>query len=474
MEGRKAMADNYVVDDLAGFVLGAEPADLNGQPRGLLKRNVLDSVACAVGSLDGELIATIREHTDQFGGAPTATLVGGGRASVDQAAFFNAVLVRYPDLLDTYLTVGGLCHPADNFGAVLAVAEHVNAGGADFLLALAVAYEVQCRFSAQVPVMARGLNHALQLAMSVAAGSAKLLGLDAERTANAIAAAAADNVSLAAVHAEPVSNWKGISPAITGMRAVYATMLAGRGVTGPKSLFEGPHGLVQLFGQPIDFHTADRGLTCVEQTYLKQYCSLIHGQAIIDAVLAIRDENDLRGEDVARVTVEVFAGAYDLAGGGAYGNKDHPLTKEQADYNLKFLSAVALLDGGVGPEQLETERVVRSDVQDLLARIEVNAAADLTADYPHRTATRVRVVTRDGREFGREETDYEGSPTRPMSWERVVDKFHWLAEPFCGETLRADIIAAVDHIDEIPIAELAALLGAASSTAQRPRSKARF
>jgi len=474
MEGRKAMADNYVVDDLAGFVLGAEPADLNGQPRGLLKRNVLDSVACAVGSLDGELIATIREHTDQFGGAPTATLVGGGRASVDQAAFFNAVLVRYPDLLDTYLTVGGLCHPADNFGAVLAVAEHVNAGGADFLLALAVAYEVQCRFSAQVPVMARGLNHALQLAMSVAAGSAKLLGLDAERTANAITAAAADNVSLAAVHAEPVSNWKGISPAITGMRAVYATMLAGRGVTGPKSLFEGPHGLVQLFGQPIDFHTADRGLTCVEQTYLKQYCSLIHGQAIIDAVLAIRDENDLRGEDVARVTVEVFAGAYDLAGGGAYGNKDHPLTKEQADYNLKFLSAVALLDGGVGPEQLETERVLRGDVQDLLARVDVQAAADLTADYPQRTAARVHVVTRDGREFSREETDYEGSPTRPMSWERVVDKFHWLAEPFCGEGLRADIIAAVDHLDEIPVAEFASLLGAVSSTAQRPRSKARF
>jgi len=468
------VAGDYVVDELASFVVGAEPSDLSGRPRALLKRNVLDSVACAIGSLDGELIATIREHTDQFSGAHTATLVGGGRASVDQAAFFNAVLVRYPDLLDTYLTVGGLCHPADNFGAVLAVAEHVNTSGADFLLALAVAYEIQCRFSAQVPVMARGLNHALQLAMSVAAGSAKLLGLDAERTANAIAAAAADNVSLAAVHAEPVSNWKGISPAITGMRAVYTTLLARRGISGPKSLFEGPHGLVQLFDQPIDFHTADRGLTCVEQTYLKQYCALIHGQAIIDAILAIRSDNDLRADDVAGVTLEVFQNAYDIAGGGAYGDKDHPRTKEQADYNLKYLSAVALLDGGVGPEQLETERVLRSDVQDLLARIEVNAAADLTADYPHRTATRVRVVTRDGREFGREETDYEGSPTRPMSWERVVDKFHWLAEPFCGETLRADIIAAVDHIDEIPIAELAALLGAASSTAQRPRSKARF
>lgn len=468
------MAENYLVDELAQFVVGAQASDLAGRPRALLTRNVLDSVACAVGSLNGELIAAIREHTAQFSGDPTATLVGGGRASVDQAAFFNAVLVRYPDLLDTYLTVGGLCHPADNFGAVLAVAEHTGAGGADFLLALAVAYEVQCRFSAQVPVMARGLNHALQLAMSVAAGSAKLLGLSAEQTANAIAAAAADNVSLAGVHAEPVSHWKGISPASTGMRAVYTTMLAARGVSGPKSLFDGPHGLVQLFGQPIDFHTADRALSCVEQTYLKQYCSLIHGQVVIDAVLALRAENSLRGEDVAWVGLEVFQGAFDISGGGAYGNKEHPRTKEQADYNLKYLSAVALLDGGVGPEQLETERVLRADVQDLLSRVDVTAADDLTAGYPQRTAARVHLRTHDGREFSREQDDYEGSPTRPMSWDRVVDKFWWLAGPFCERALGDEIIAAVARLDEIPVATLTGLLGAVSPTARRPRSGPRF
>jgi 2-methylcitrate dehydratase len=84
------------------------------------------------------------------------------------------------------------------------------------------------------------------------------------------------------------------------------------------------------------------------------------------------------------------------------------------------------------------------------------------------------VVTRDGREFSREESDYEGSPTRPMSWERVVDKFHWLAEPFCDEALRAEIVAAVDHIDEITIAELTGLLGAASPIPQPARSRARF
>jgi 2-methylcitrate dehydratase PrpD len=95
-----------------------------------LKRNVLDSIACALGALDGELIPAIRAQAEDFSSRPTATFVGGGRASVDQAAFFNAVLVRYPDLLDTYLTPGGLCHPADNFGTILAMTGHVEASGA--------------------------------------------------------------------------------------------------------------------------------------------------------------------------------------------------------------------------------------------------------------------------------------------------------------------------------------------------------
>ena len=150
--------------------------------------------------------------------------------------------------------------------------------------------------------MGRGLNHALQLGISAAAGSAKLLGLGVAQTGDAVAASAVDNVSLAAVHTEPVSTWKGISPAITGMRAVYATMLAGRGITGPRALFEGPNGLEQLFDQRIDLRTSDRALIAVEQTYLKQYCALIHGQVVIDATLALRDEHGITGADVATVS----------------------------------------------------------------------------------------------------------------------------------------------------------------------------
>jgi 2-methylcitrate dehydratase len=137
---------------------------------------------------------------------------------------------------------------------VLAAAEHAGASGEEFMLALAVSYEIQCRFTAVVPVMVKDFNHATQLAMSVAAAAGKLFGLSAEQIADAISIATADCVSLAGIHVEPVSQWKGFSPGWTGMRAVYAASMAKRGFTGPTGPFEGPMGLNQVFGPiPVDW-----------------------------------------------------------------------------------------------------------------------------------------------------------------------------------------------------------------------------
>jgi len=452
------MSTDYMLDKLAEFVVAADWADLPPDAAMLLRRNVLDSIGDAIAALDGETVRLVREQIDSVGGQPQASLIGGGRSTTDQAALFNSVAVRYVDLLDTYLTPGGLCHPADNFGAILAVAESVGSSGVEFLLALAVAYEVQCRFSASVPVMARGLNHALQLAISVAAGAAKLLHLTADQTANAIAIAAADNVSLAAIHSEPVSNWKGISPGITAQRAVYTTLLALRGVTGPRGIFDGPNGLEQLFGQPINLRLDDCSLAVVRDSHLKKYSALIHGQAPIETVLTLAAEHGIGHDDIAAVDVEIFQTAFDIAGGGSFGSKDTPETKEQADYNLKYLLAVALIDGEVGPEQLRTERIRRPDAQELLTRIHIRPDAALTVRYPHATPVRIKVTLRDGRQVFREQDDYEGAASRPFTWERTVEKFHWLAQQYADEGLRAAIVDAVDHLDDIPVSALTELL----------------
>lgn len=449
---------SYAVDALADFVVAADPAHLSDDAVMLLRRNVLDSLGCAIAALDGETVRLVRDQVESVGGHPRASLIGGGRTSVDQAALFNSVAVRYVDLLDTYLTPGGLCHPADNFGAMMTVAESAGASGADFLLGLAVAYEVQSRFSASVPVMTHGLNHALQLALSVAAGAAKLLHLTAEQTADAMSIAAADNVSLAAIHSEPVSNWKGISPGVTAQRAVYATALALRGITGPRGIFEGPNGLERLFGQTIDLHLDDQTLGVVKDTYLKKYCALIHGQAPIETVLALAGEHGIQHGDIASVEVEVFQTAFDIAGGGSFGSKDAPATKEQADYNLKYLLAAALIDDQVGPEQLQAERIRSSDVQELLHRISIRPNAALTARYPHATPVRITMMLRDGQHVSREQDDFEGAPSRPFTWERTVEKFHWLAHRYADDGLRIDIINTVKHLDGGPISVLTNLL----------------
>ncbi|MDF3341722.1 hypothetical protein P3H80_30175 [Mycolicibacterium septicum] len=86
----------------------------------------------------------------------------------------------------------------------------------------------------------------------------------------------------------------------------------------------------------------------------------------------------------------------------------------------------------------------------------------------------MHIALRDGREFQREQTDFEGSPTRPMSWERVVEKFHWLAEPFADAGLRDEIITAIDDLDSITVSELAGLLLRVSREPRRRRNRGRL
>lgn len=314
------------VEQIATFTMNARPDDLGPEARQLYKRNILDSIGCALAALPGPPFRALRKQFDEYRSVGTCTLIGGGKTSPDQAALFNSGLVRYVDLLDSYMSPGGFCHPSDNFGVILAAAEHIGASGEEFLLALAVACEIQCRFTTAIPVMDKGFNHATQLALSVAAGAGKLLGLSKEQIANAIAMATVDNISLACIHAEPVSQWKGFSPGMTGMtgmRAVYAASLAKRDFKGPRGLFEGPKGLEQMFGQMISVDWENPSLDFIFQTVLKKYSSLIHGQPVLEAALDIRRNYNLSATEVDHVRCDIFKAGFDFAGGGSYGPKDN-------------------------------------------------------------------------------------------------------------------------------------------------------
>src|SRR5437763_12641357 len=150
------------VEQLAAFVVRKTYEDLSEDARHQLKIRVLDAIGCALGALEGPPIKMLRSQLEDFGGNPLATLIGDGKTAPDRAALYNSALVRYLDFNDSYLAKNETCHPSDNLGAVLAASEYSDSSGEEFLTALAVAYQVQCRLSDVAPVRAKGFDHTTQ------------------------------------------------------------------------------------------------------------------------------------------------------------------------------------------------------------------------------------------------------------------------------------------------------------------------
>jgi len=446
-------------EELAAFVESARWEDLSPRAREALKIRVLDSLGCAFGALEGEPIAMIREEIAEFGGSPLCTLIGGGRTAPDRAAFYNGALVRYLDYNDSYLAKGETCHPSDNLGAVLAAAEYSLASGRQFLTALAVAYQVQCRLCDAAPLRARGFDHTTQGAFAVAAGCAKALGLDAPRIAHAVAISGTANNALRVTRTGELSHWKGLAYPNTAFDGLRAAFLAMRGITGPRAVFEGTKGWCETVAGDFAIDWSRENLERVNRTVIKKFNGEVHGQAAVEAAIDLAREHGFSGGDVDRVRVDIFDVAHLIIGGGAEGDKTAVRTKEEADHSLPYMIAAALLDGELGPAQYAPERILRGDVQSLLRRVTVVPDPGYSARFPEEHACRVTIVLRDGRTLAREKADYEGFHTRPVSFETVAAKFHALAAAALPPGRREAIVEAVQRLDRIAVRDLAALLG---------------
>jgi 2-methylcitrate dehydratase len=447
------------VHQLAEFVVRSSWRDLSESAREQLRIRVLDTLGCAVGALDADPVRRCRAHVDEMGGNPQCTLIGGGRSSIEQATFYNGALVRYLDFVDNFLAKGETCHPSDNFAAVLAGCEYARRSGKELMTALATAYQVQVRLTESAPIMRSGFDHTTQLSFSTAAGLAKALGLTVEQTANAIAIGGVDSISLAVIRAEPVSQWKGLASAHTAFGSAQAVMLARRGITGPPGVFEGTQGFMEALGQEFAIEWPCEDLEAVTRTAVKKCNAEAHTQSTLEAALELREAHRIDARDIESVDVEVFKQAYDIVGGGEFGSKESAATKEDADHNLRYLVAVALLDGEVMPAQFAPERINAPDVQQLMRRVNVSPRRTYTWAYPRTVRASVSLRMRDGTELTCEKDDFEGFPTRPMSWERAAEKFEHLTSSNASPALRRHIIAAAKNLESIEVSDLTELLG---------------
>ncbi len=445
-------------EQLAAFVVRASYDDLSEAARQQLKIRVLDALGCAIGALQGEPIRLLRAQIEEFDGARHCTLVGGGKAAPDRAALYNSALVRYLDFNDSYLAKGETCHPSDNLGAVLAASEYSKQSGQKLLTALSVAYQVQCRLSDVAPVRAKGFDHATQGSYAVAAGVSKALGLDEVRTSNAIAICGTAFNALRVSRTGALSHWKGLAYPNTAFSCTHATFLAMRGITGPLEVFEGNKGFMDAIAGKFKINWLEEDFERVTQTILKRYNAEIHSQSALEGILELKKEYGLSGGEIVKIEIEIFDVAYNIIGGGEEGNKNIVRTKEEADHSLPYLVAVAFLDGQVMPEQYRQDRIQGQDVQALLRKVTVKPSPSYSRRFPDRMPCRIILTLRDGGRIAKEKHDYEGFRTRPMSWERAVEKFEKLAAAYTERSLCQEIIRAVSHLETIQVSDLTKLL----------------
>lgn len=348
------------------------------------------------------------------GGRPESSLVAGGeRLPAAWVALAHGTLAHTLDFDDTL--PASVVHPGSLVVPVaLAAGEAASADGARVLAAIAAGYELAARLGAAAGrrLHARGFHATGVVGPLVAAAvAAKLAGLTAARTAEAMGLAGSMAGGLLEFLAD--GSWsKRLHAGWAGHGGVVAAQLAADGFPGPASVLEGRHGLYAAFLGPdvadLGEMTRDLGHTWrSREVAVKLYpCAhVIH--PFLDAALALRARHELTPAAVVAVRCRVAPWQVPIVC-EPRASKVAPATEYQARASLPFAVAAALVDGGVGVDTFTGEAIRRPEVLTLAARVEYREDEGLAPGF----VGAVEVVTDDGRRLAMEESSGAPDPER--------------------------------------------------------------
>jgi len=411
---------------LAAYTSGITVDRLPNETVHEVERRVLDSIGVAIAALDQDSPTAARRYAAANPG--DVTVWGTDlRAAPEAAGFANGVAVRYLDFNDTYLSREPL-HPSDVIPALVALAESRAVAARELIASIAVAYEVGVTLCDAASLRAHGWDHVNYIAVAVACGAGRLLGLEPERIEHAISIAVVPHAAMRQTRAGELSMWKGAAAANSARNAIAATLLAEAGMTGPFEPFEGEMGFFrQLLGGERFDEAAFGPLRAGEpprrilDTYVKRWPVEYHAQSAVDAALRLRDElGDPARIDTVRI--DTFGASYQIIAKDP--EKWDPKTRETADHSIQYIVCAALQDGAVTSRTFDLARIRRPDTLELLqGRTTVHEDAALTAGYPEGIPNRITVTTTDGATLAWEVAHPRGHARNPMTDEEIALKY---------------------------------------------------
>src|ERR1700733_3776673 len=254
-----------------------------------VKTHLIDTVGCGIGALDERPVGICRNVALAVSG--NATIIGtNSRTTPELASFANGAAFRYFDFNDTYVGRFSV-HPSDHIAACLAVAETERASARDLILAIVIAYEVNCRLVDALDITVRGWDPPVMSLPAVALAAGKLMKLSPEQLTQAVNIAVNDHIPMAQTRVQTNSDWKGLADAEAARNAVFAALLARGGLTGPAPIFEGRLGFFQQVSgrAEVDVEAfGRRGVPFrIHQCGMKPYAAVVYAQTAIVAAIAV-------------------------------------------------------------------------------------------------------------------------------------------------------------------------------------------
>jgi 2-methylcitrate dehydratase len=241
---------------MAAWVAAVHSEDFAQSAIEQAKLVLLDTIGCGFAALDDESARAVLETLAALGEQPQCTVLGHERKmSAPCAVLANGTLIRVLDLNDYVVGAHPLSgarggHPSDNIPVALAAAELSRASGRDLLAAILLGYEIYGRGKAlmQADSVWDGI---IISGLAAPAMAGRLLRLDEQKLAHAIALSAARAPTLVAVREGGISAAKSIANALIAQNGMQAALLAAAGITGPLDLFEAERGLKAVFAHNL-------------------------------------------------------------------------------------------------------------------------------------------------------------------------------------------------------------------------------
>lgn len=396
-------------------------------------RTFLNWVGCAVGAARHAAAQAALDAAAMLQPAPQAAVLGRAeRIDMASAALVNGISSHTFDFDDTHLKT--IIHPAGPVAsALLALAEVTGASGRQLIDALVLGIDVSCRLgNAMYPDhYDRGWHITGSTGqMGAAAGCARLLGLDEERTAMALGIAASQPVGM---REQFGTMTKPFHPGAAARAGLLSALLAKHGFTSSPKAIEAPRGYVQVVSTKCDWNEAIGELGSRFEIAFNTYKPFACGIVIhptIDAAVQLRARG-VRAEDVDRIELKVHSLVLELTG------KKEPKDGLEGKFSVYHGFAAGLAFGRAGEGEYDDAIVTREDMVAL--RRKVVATVDDSIDE---AAADVTAVLKDGRRERVFVKHAIGSLERPMTDADLEAKFRSLAESVIGAGRASKLIAA--------------------------------